>query len=56
MIFEVVIKPHAWFDLIEAMLWYDSRAENLGREFFKDFEIAVERIKLNPNSFKEIIP
>lgn len=54
--FEVVVKPHAWFDLVEAMIWYDSRAENLGREFFKDFEVAINRIKLNPNAFTEIIP
>ena len=56
MVFEIVIKPGAWYDLVEAMLWYDSRRENLGREFFKDFEIAIERIKINPNAFKEIIP
>lgn len=56
MVFEVVVKPHAWLDLVKAMIWYDSRRENLGREFFKDFEIAIDRIKLNPNAFKEIIP
>jgi toxin ParE1/3/4 len=38
------------------MLWYDSRRENLGRELFKDFEVAIDRIKINPYAFREIIP
>jgi hypothetical protein len=56
MAFEIIVKPHAWFDLIEAMIWYDNRRENLGKDFFEDSEVAVERIKLNPNAFIEIIP
>jgi toxin ParE1/3/4 len=56
MAFEVVVKPQAWFDLVGAMLWYDSKRQNLGREFFNDFEVAIERIKTNPNAFREIMP
>ena len=56
MAFEIVVKPQAWFDLVGAMLWYDSRRESLGREFFKEFEVAIDRTKINPNAFREIIP
>lgn len=56
MAFEIVVKPQTWYDLVEAMIWYDSKRENLGREFFKDFEVAMDKIKINPNAFTEILP
>ena len=56
MAFEIVVKPQAWFDLVGAMLWYDSRRESLGREFFKDFEVAIDRIKINPMRLGKLFP
>ncbi len=56
MAFEIIVKPQTWYDLIQAMIWYDSKRENLGREFFNDFEITIDRIKVNPNAFREIFP
>ena len=52
--FEIIIKPAAWLDLVDAMVWYDEKRTNFGREFFNDFERSINRIIENPKAFKEI--
>ena len=52
--FEIIIKPAAWLDLVDAMIWYDEKRSDLGREFFNDFEKSINRIIENPKAFKEI--
>ena len=51
--FEIIIKPGAWLDLVDAMIWYDEKHSNLGREFFNDFEKSIHRMIENPKAFKE---
>lgn len=54
--FEIEVKPIVWFDLEEAISWYENERQGLGEQFFQNFEIAKERIQKNPNRYRSIIP
>lgn len=51
MTYEVVIRPEAIQDLIEARNWYESRRDNLGGEFLDAAEVALSRIEANPEMY-----
>lgn len=55
MAFEIKIKPIAWLDLVEAMIWYDTKRENFGKELFNDFSKSINRILENPNAFTQVV-
>ena len=56
MVFKIIIKPILWLDLEEAITWYEKERKGLGKIFFENFEEAIERIKINPNSYLNVIP
>ena len=56
MAFETIIKPIVWFDLDEAITWYENESEGLGMAFFKGFEEAKEKIESNPTVYRNIFP
>jgi hypothetical protein len=56
MAFNIVVKPIVWFDLEEAITWYENERSGLGKQFFDNFEDAKEKIKISPNNYLNIIP
>ncbi len=56
MAFKIVVKPIVWFDLEEAITWYENERQGLGEQFFNNFEDAKEKIEINPNRYRNIIP
>jgi hypothetical protein len=46
----LVVRPQVEVELAEAREWYDSREQGLGTEFLKAFDVAIARIKRNPNA------
>ena len=56
MAFKIIIKPIVFFDLDEALMWYEGEQSGLGQRFYKSFENAINRIKKNPHAFFDVIP
>ena len=56
MAFRIIVKPIVWFDLEEAITWYQSERSGLGKQFFNSFEEVKEKIKANPKVYLNIIP
>ncbi|MEO8567699.1 MAG: hypothetical protein ABI419_01140 [Ginsengibacter sp.] len=56
MAFKIIVKPIVWWDLEEAITWYESERSGLGWDFFIHFEEAKERVLANPNAYQIIIP
>ncbi|HEU5054066.1 MAG TPA: type II toxin-antitoxin system RelE/ParE family toxin [Hanamia sp.] len=56
MAFEIIIKPIVLLDLDEALLWYEAEQPGLAKRFYQSFEIAIERIRKNPNAFFDVAP
>ena len=54
MAFRIIIKPIVWFDLEQAITWYEKQKIGLGRKFFYKFEEGIERIIANPYAYKNI--
>jgi plasmid stabilization system protein ParE len=51
MTLKLVIRRAAERDVADAMTYYESRREHLGREFFDDLRRAVDAIRERPLSF-----
>lgn len=54
MAFNLIIKPIVWFDLDEAIAWYENESPGLGKKFFKSFEQAKENILKRPTAYVSI--
>lgn len=50
MIANIFIKPIVWFDVEEAMLWYEQENKGLGKRFYNGFESTIEKIRRNPTA------
>ncbi len=48
---QVLFRPEARAELLEAQSWYESRATGLGLEFARAVEAAVESAVRNPAAF-----
>ena len=47
----LVFRPEAQKELLDAMAWYEERAVGLGFEFARAVDLAVERIRRMPLTF-----
>ena len=56
MAFKIKIKPIVYFDLEEAISWYEGEQKGLGERFFRSFSRAIEKIKKSPNFYLTVIP
>ena len=50
--FQVELKLEAHQDLLEAILWYESRREGLGAEFYSEINNIREILEVNPTIFE----
>jgi hypothetical protein len=48
--------PEAEEELEAAIAWYDARVENLGWDFEREIQKSIEKIKLAPSRWRQIIP
>ena len=51
MAFSVIVKPIAYFDLDEAINWYEKIYPGLGKRFLLKWDQAVAKISENPDAF-----
>jgi plasmid stabilization system protein ParE len=54
MAFEIIVKPIVWFDLLDAVDWYENEMPGLGKRFLNSFEQAKKRIQSNPNGYLNV--
>ena len=52
MSYQVDLKLEAHQDIFEAMLWYESRREGLGAEFYAEVEKVKKDLSVNPDIFE----
>ena len=50
MSFQLIIRPEAEADVLEAFQWYDEQIPGLGQEFLLELERALESIQNNPEA------
>lgn len=50
----VLVQPAAEADIVEAALWYESRALGLGSEFLGLVEAGIDAIRRTPNAFPRV--
>lgn len=51
----LVILPQAKLNLEEIVDWYESQQQGLGKRFIKEFRLKVEKIKLNPEAYPNLM-
>lgn len=51
----IVIHPDADTEIIAATQWYDEQRAGLGSEFLDEFEAALARIRLAPETYGVLI-
>jgi len=51
--YEVIIKPAAELEIVEAYEWYLSKSENLGVDLLNKFEDEIDRLSQNPYQFQK---
>lgn len=49
--YNLIVTEFAKEESIEAFLWYESRKEGLGEEFFEELDELYDYIEENPNLF-----
>ncbi len=52
MSYQVDLKLEAHQDIFETMLWYESKREGLGAEFYAEVEKVKEILSANPDIFE----
>ena len=45
---EVIVRPEAEADTLEAIRWYDEQLPNLGKEFLAEIDRAIASIQVHP--------
>jgi len=50
----VLVQPAAEADIVEAALWYESRASGLGSEFLRSVEVGIDGIRRTPEAFPRV--
>lgn len=48
---QLVFRPEAQKELLDAMAWYEERAVGLGFEFARAIDVVIERIRRTPLTF-----
>ncbi len=51
---QILVQPAAEADIVEAALWYESRAAGLGSEFLRSVDVSIAAIGRTPNVFPRI--
>jgi hypothetical protein len=46
--YQVIILPPAKLDISEAAIWYNSKQQNLGKQFTQELRNKVSLLRLNP--------
>ncbi len=54
MIYRLIIRPEAEFDLEKAFAWYESQDAGLGQEFVRAIDACISTIGRNPLAYKLI--
>ena len=54
MVFKVIIKPIAFFDLEEAVDYYEKKVRGLGRRFYNQFLVTIEGIQNKPFTYSYV--
>jgi toxin ParE1/3/4 len=52
----LIISREAEADLAEAKEWYERQGAGLGRRLLRCVEEALDRIRLLPESYREVVP
>jgi hypothetical protein len=52
--YRLIVGPFAELDLQVAYEWYDLKKEGLGKEFLKEIDFIIDRIRQNPKQFGKI--
>ena len=52
----LIITPVAELDLAEAKSWYERQSRGLGDDFLLCIEEALDRIRLLPEAYREVVP
>jgi plasmid stabilization system protein ParE len=50
----LVLRPPARTDIVEAARWYEEQAEGLGADFLRAVDLAVATIQHNPLQYQQI--
>ena len=48
----LIVKPEAEFELVEAIEWYEEQLPGLGRKLFQEFSEVFDEIAENPKHFQ----
>lgn len=54
MIYELLIRPEAESDMLEAYAWYEDRRPGLGAQFLQAAESCLERIQRYPLAYAKV--
>lgn len=51
---ELIIRPEAEADALQAFRWYNEQLPGLGQEFLAELESAIESIRANPEACRKL--
>lgn len=51
MAYNVIIKPLVFYDVEDALKWYNKLVDGLGNRFYLEFWDAIDSIKMQPFTF-----
>jgi plasmid stabilization system protein ParE len=51
---ELIIRPEAEADALQAFRWYNEQRPGLGQEFLAEVESAIESIRSNPEASRKL--
>ncbi|MGI8635001.1 MAG: type II toxin-antitoxin system RelE/ParE family toxin [Segetibacter sp.] len=51
MVWIIKIRPLAYEDLDDIILWYDRQRQGLGHNFLIEFDKSVERLRVSPQAY-----
>jgi len=54
MSFELLVRPEAEADVLDAFRWYNDQVPGLGQEFLVELDDAFESIRANPEASRKI--
>lgn len=53
--YDLVVRPEAELDILEARNWYENEENGLGNEFLFSTEDAIHRVLESPLSFQTVL-
>jgi plasmid stabilization system protein ParE len=51
---ELILRPEAEADALEAYRWYNEQLPGLGEEFLAEIEHALETVRVNPEAHRKL--